>query len=146
MADPMDYIDDVKRYDAGADVSQTPTVDERHLESKYEKFMLGKNDKWEFYRDKIGEYRWRRKSTGLIVGASCQGYKQESDCEANAERHGMLGNPNAIGENDNWEIYTDAENKYRWRRKAENGKIVGASAESYASEADCRSNANRNGM
>lgn len=108
--------------------------------------MLGKNDKWEFYRDKRGEYRWRRKSTGLIVGVSCEGYKQEFNCEANAERHGMNGNPKCLGENDKWEIYTDAKSEYRWRRTAANGEIVGASSEGYERKFDCAANAERNGM
>ena len=109
--------------------------------------MTGGNDSWEFYKDKKGEHRWRRTATnGKIVGAACEGYTQKGNCEANAERHGYNGNPNNLGQNDNWEIYTDAKGEHRWRRKATNGEIVGASTEGYVNEADCRSNAERNGM
>ena len=46
-------------------------------------------DKWEFYQDKRGEYRWRRlASNGKIVGAASEGYKGKKDAEANAERQG----------------------------------------------------------
>jgi outer membrane protein OmpA-like peptidoglycan-associated protein len=47
--------------------------------------------------------------------------------------------------NDKWEIYKDAENKWRWRRTAPNGNIVGASTEGYENKADCEGNAHRNG-
>ncbi|MDR2439949.1 MAG: DUF1508 domain-containing protein [Planctomycetaceae bacterium] len=47
------------------------------------------DDKWEFYQDKAGEWRWRRiASNGKIVGASTEGYKNKSDCEKNARRNG----------------------------------------------------------
>ena len=46
-------------------------------------------DKWEFYTDKAGEYRWRRTaSNGNIVGASTEGYTNKADCLANARRNG----------------------------------------------------------
>ncbi len=33
--------------------------------------MAGEDDKWEVYKDKRGEFRWRRRSpNGNIVGAS----------------------------------------------------------------------------
>lgn len=48
------------------------------------------DDKWEFYTDKKGEWRWRRTccSNGQVVGSSHEGYVQREDCEENAERHG----------------------------------------------------------
>ncbi|MCK9202323.1 MAG: DUF1508 domain-containing protein [Gallionella sp.] len=50
------------------------------------------NDKWEFYKDPKGEWRWRRTaSNGNIVGASTQGYVNKSDCVANAQRSGYKG-------------------------------------------------------
>jgi len=49
-------------------------------------------DKWEFYVDGKGEWRWRRiASNGRIVGASAEGYKNKSDCVANARRNGYTG-------------------------------------------------------
>lgn len=47
--------------------------------------------------------------------------------------------------NDKWEFYQDAHGKWRWRRVAPNGKIVGSSSESYNNRADCVANARRNG-
>ena len=50
-------------------------------------------DKWFFYVDKAGEWRWRRPApNGKIVGASTEGYANRSDCVRNARRHGYQGN------------------------------------------------------
>ena len=49
-------------------------------------------DKWDFYKDVRGEWRWRRTApNGNIVGASAEGYKNRGDCEANARRNGWTG-------------------------------------------------------
>ena len=109
--------------------------------------MAGEDDKWEIYQDKREEYRWRRKaSNGNIVGCSCEGYVKRADCKANAQRHGMDGNPKELGGKDKWEIYEDKRGEWRWRRKATNGEITGAASESYKEKRDCRANAKRNGM
>jgi outer membrane protein OmpA-like peptidoglycan-associated protein len=47
--------------------------------------------------------------------------------------------------NDTWEFYKDHENKWRWRRTAPNGNIVGATTEGYVNKVDCEGNARRNG-
>ncbi|MCB1132902.1 MAG: DUF1508 domain-containing protein, partial [Verrucomicrobiae bacterium] len=48
---------------------------------------MSNEDKWEFYEDAEGKWRWRRTaSNNEIVGASTQGYVNRSDCEENARR------------------------------------------------------------
>jgi uncharacterized protein YegP (UPF0339 family) len=47
------------------------------------------------------------------------------------------------GENDKFEVYQDKRGEYRWRRKAANGQIVGASSEGYKKKGDCEANMNR---
>ena len=48
---------------------------------------------------------------------------------------------------DQWEIYKDNANEWRWRRTAStNGNIVGASSEGYKNKQDCINNACRHGM
>ena len=48
-----------------------------------------KDDKWEFYKDKKGEWRWKRTAgNGEQVGAAHEGYKNRVDCVANAMRAG----------------------------------------------------------
>lgn len=50
------------------------------------------DDKWEFYKDSAGEWRWRRTaSNGRVVGSSSQGYVNKSDCISNAQRNGYTG-------------------------------------------------------
>lgn len=49
-------------------------------------------DRWEFYTDAQGQWRWRRIAVnGRIVGASSQGYTNRADCVENARRHGYRG-------------------------------------------------------
>jgi uncharacterized protein YegP (UPF0339 family) len=50
---------------------------------------MSNKDKWEFYKDAKGENRWKRTAiNGEQVGASHEGYKNKSDCIANAKREG----------------------------------------------------------
>ena len=100
--------------------------------------MAGENDTFEVYKDKRGEFRWRRKApNGRIVGASSEGYNKKADCEKNMNR-----GPNA---SDKWEFYKDKRGEHRWRRKASNGNIIGASTEGYVKKADAVANAARQG-
>lgn len=46
---------------------------------------------------------------------------------------------------DRWQFYRDRQGKWRWRRTASNGEIVGASHESYSRRIDCVRNAQRAG-
>lgn len=46
---------------------------------------------------------------------------------------------------DRWEVY-NTSGGWRWRRTASNGRVVGASTESYVNRSDCENNARRNGM
>jgi len=49
----------------------------------------GADDKWEFYKDKGGQHRWRRTAkNGEIVGSSSEGYSSSAGCKENAERNG----------------------------------------------------------
>jgi uncharacterized protein YegP (UPF0339 family) len=100
--------------------------------------MAGENDTFEVYKDKRGEFRWRRKApNGQIVGASSEGYSKKSDCESNMNR-----GPNKT---DKWEFYKDKRGEHRWRRIASNGQVIGASTEGYTKKADAVSNAARQG-
>jgi len=49
-------------------------------------------DKWDFYQDTRGHWRWRRTAiNGRIVGASSEGYVNRADCISNARRNGYNG-------------------------------------------------------
>ena len=64
----------------------------------------------------------------------------------NAQRHGMDGNPNGLGAKDKWDIYQDKRHEYRWRRKASNGEVTGASSVAFKTNKEAEANAQRNGM
>ncbi|MGB8315441.1 MAG: DUF1508 domain-containing protein [Aestuariivirga sp.] len=50
-------------------------------------------DKWEFYKDKRGESRWRAisKANGRQVGKSTEGFASPSGCKNNAKLNGWKG-------------------------------------------------------
>ena len=100
--------------------------------------MAGEKDNFELYKDKKGEWRWRRMATnGRVVGASSEGYKAKRDAEANMQR--------GYKESDRWEFYSDKRGEWRWRRFAQNGNQVGRSSEGYRAKGDAKSNAARQG-
>jgi uncharacterized protein YegP (UPF0339 family) len=94
--------------------------------------------KLDIYKDKRGEFRWRRTaSNGEVVGASSESYKARKDCEANANRDTAK---------DKWEFYKDKSGGNRWRCfSMVNKKQVGKSTEAFKSPADCKANAKMNG-
>ena len=50
---------------------------------------LGTDDKWETYKDKRGDFRWRRIArNGRITGTSSEGYASKARCECNAKHNG----------------------------------------------------------
>jgi uncharacterized protein YegP (UPF0339 family) len=43
--------------------------------------MVAKSAKFEYYRDRAGNWRWHLKApNGLIIADSGQGYRNEQDC------------------------------------------------------------------
>ena len=51
---------------------------------------MSMKDKWTFYKDKKGEWRWKRVApNGRVVGAASEGYKNHLDCVENAKRNGF---------------------------------------------------------
>lgn len=73
-------------------VSINPTSEQSKFNNRREKDKSTNMDKWEFYKDVKGEWRWRRVApNGKVVGASAEGYKNREDCIANARRNGYSG-------------------------------------------------------
>ena len=49
-------------------------------------------DRWEFYVDVFGEWRWRRTgSDGKVPGISKNGFRNMNDCRKNAGENGYEG-------------------------------------------------------
>lgn len=52
---------------------------------------LGASDRWEVYKDKRNQFRWRRMArNGQVTGASSEAYVKRDDAKSNAMRNGML--------------------------------------------------------
>lgn len=50
------------------------------------------NDRWEFYSDNAGEWRWRHfAGNGKIIGASTEGFSSKQACINNAKLNGYEG-------------------------------------------------------
>lgn len=90
---------------------------------------------FEIYEDKAGEYRWRLRSGGDIMGDSGEGYVTRDGARQAVERvkHYI---PDAdvldIG-NAAFEVYQDRRGGWRWRLRHRNGNIIGDSGEAYSS-------------
>lgn len=88
--------------------------------------------KFEVYKDKAGEFRWRLKAgNGEILATGGQGYKQKADAKHGVESVQKAStNPKA-----NFELYEDAKKLHRWRLKASNGQVVASSSQGYKEKA-----------
>lgn len=57
--------------------------------NRFRELYMFSKDKWAFYRDIKGQWRWRRTaSNGRIVASSSQGYSNKQYCLENARRCG----------------------------------------------------------
>ncbi|HUR52757.1 MAG TPA: DUF1508 domain-containing protein [Gemmataceae bacterium] len=89
--------------------------------------------KFEVYKDKGGEYRWRLKATnGAVMATPGQGYKALADAKSNIE----TVKRSAIDDKMKYEVYEDAKKEHRWRLKSANGQVVASSSEGYKAKAD----------
>lgn len=90
--------------------------------------MVGK---FELYRDKAGEYRFRLKaSNGQTILAS-EGYKQRSGAE-----NGIQSVQRNASDDARYERKKTKSGKHMFNLKASNGQVIGTS-ESYNSSAAC---------
>ena len=109
-------------------------------------YAVAKNPKFEVYKDKAGEFRFRLKAkNGQIVAAS-EGYSAKAGClngiesvkkncvAANLEDQTVEGY--ATEKNPKFEVYLDKAGEYRFRLTATNGQII-ATGEGYKAKASC---------
>ena len=87
--------------------------------------------KFEVYKDKAGEHRFRLKAGNGEVILSSEGYSQEAGC-ANGIESVKKNSTNP----DRFEKKTTDSGKYRFNLKASNGQVIGTS-QNYGSEAAC---------
>jgi hypothetical protein len=87
--------------------------------------------KFECYKDKAGEYRFRLKAGNGETILSSEGYSSKSGCDNGIEsvRKNCV-NP------DRFEKKETAGGKFRFNLKASNGQVIGTS-QNYSSESGC---------
>jgi uncharacterized protein len=100
------------------------------------RFAAAKNQlKFEVYQDSAQQYRWRlvagEGQDRQVLATGGQGYKAKADC-----MHGVKSIQDGIDKL-KFESYEDNAKQNRWRAKASNGQVVGASASGYKTKADC---------
>jgi uncharacterized protein YegP (UPF0339 family) len=89
--------------------------------------------KFELYKDKAGEFRWRLKAAnGAVLATPGQGYKAAADAKHSIELVQKSGTDDKM----KYEFYEDAKKETRWRLKAGNGQVVASSSEGYKTKAD----------
>ena len=89
--------------------------------------------KFEVFKDKAGEFRWRLKAAnGQTLATGGQGYKEKADAKRGVE----LVQKAATDDKMKFEFLEDAKKEHRWHLKAGNGQIVATSSEGYKAKAD----------
>ena len=89
--------------------------------------------KFEVFKDKGGEFRWRLKDGDTELGNSGQGYVKKADAMNGAER---IQKDGADEKKVMFEVYEDNGKKFRWRAKVKNGNTIAASAKGYEKKED----------
>lgn len=86
--------------------------------------------KFEIYKDKADEFRWRLKGgNGETLATGGQGYKAKEDARKGLE---LLIKSD---DKSKFEVYEDEKKEYRWRLKAGNNMVVATSSEGYKERA-----------
>jgi uncharacterized protein YegP (UPF0339 family) len=93
------------------------------------------NAEFEVYEDNAGEYRWRLvHQNGNIIADGGEGYASKRNAQEAVERvrdYAPEAHTLDIG-SAAFEIYEDAEGKWRWRLRHRNGQIMADSGQGYA--------------
>ena len=88
--------------------------------------------KFECYKDKAGEFRFRLKAGNGETILSSEGYSSKASCTNGIESvRKNSGNP------DRFEVKQTASGKHRFNLKAGNGQVIGTS-QNYSSVSSCQ--------
>ncbi|NLV25583.1 MAG: DUF1508 domain-containing protein [Methanomicrobiales archaeon] len=88
--------------------------------------------KFEVYKDKAGEFRFRLKAGNSKVILTGEGYKTKAGCTKGIESI----RKNAVDDS-RFDVEQDKKGKFRFKLKAANGEVIGQS-QGYTSESSCR--------
>jgi uncharacterized protein YegP (UPF0339 family) len=89
--------------------------------------------KFELYKDKAGEFRWRLKDGDKVLATAGQGYKAKADAKHGVEVMQKSGDKDA---KTRYEVYEDKGKQYRWKFIASNGNEMAASAVGYKTKSE----------
>jgi uncharacterized protein YegP (UPF0339 family) len=53
--------------------------------------MIQLSDRWQIYKDKIGQWQWRKFENNKVVAVSADGFPTRKACVSNAKSRGYLG-------------------------------------------------------
>lgn len=87
--------------------------------------------KFECYKDKAGEFRFRLKAGNGENILSSEGYKTKASC-----KNGIASVQKNCSNPDCFEKKTTSSGKFRFNLKSTNGQVIGTS-QSYSSESGC---------
>ena len=89
--------------------------------------------KFECYKDKAGEYRFRLKAGNGEIVLSSEGYKSKASCE-----NGIASVQKNCSDPDCFEMKETGSGKFRFNLKSTNGQVIGTS-QNYTTAAACDS-------
>ena len=88
--------------------------------------------KFEVYKDKAGEFRFRLKAGNGEIILTGEGYKAKAGC-----LNGIESIKKNSQEEKRFETYQDKKGEYRFRLKAGNGEVIGV-GEGYTTADGCK--------
>ena len=89
--------------------------------------------KFEVYKDKAGEHRWRLMAdSGTMLATDVKGCKEMADAKACVDTVMMSGSDESL----HYEVYGDDKKEYRWRLKSNTGKVIAEAGEAYKKKTD----------
>jgi uncharacterized protein YegP (UPF0339 family) len=53
--------------------------------------MIALADRWQFYKDKLGQWQWRKFLANKVVAVSSDGFYSRQACINNARTRGYIG-------------------------------------------------------
>jgi len=57
--------------------------------------MIQLADRWEFYKDRLGEWQWRKFEANKVVAVSANGFYSRQACLNNARQRGYFPVPSS---------------------------------------------------
>ncbi len=88
--------------------------------------------KFELYKDKAGEFRWRLKEGDTVLATPGQGYGAKADAKNNI----ASVQKSATDDKMKYEVYEDEKKAFRWRLKSSNGQTIASSSGSFKDKAE----------